>query len=365
VKFTKATKRKARARIALAGPSGSGKTYSALSLATHLNAGSIALLDTEHGSASKYADIFDFDALDMAPPYHPDRFVEAIAAAAAAGYGVLILDSLSHAWNGSGGLLEIVDEIGRRLRSQNSFAAWKDATPIQNRLVEAMLTAPLHIIATMRSKQEYVLEQVERNGRTVTQPKKVGMAPVQRDSFEYEFDIFAEMTVENDLIISKTRCPLLAGRVFPKPGIEPARTIAEWLSSGADAVVEVLGAKYTPAEIERITEPKFIPVKGGVVDTDTGEVTESAEPIATLREREMLERYVLQFVDVEGMTPAEKKNLTVATNLVSDENAQSKHVQEGIKKLDAMLNKYKPLPPIEAELRTQALELGEMANAHG
>jgi hypothetical protein len=113
------------------------------------------------------------------------------------------------------------------------------------------------------------------------------------------------------------------------------------------------------------SEPRYQPVKGGVVDTDTGEVTPNATPIATQREREMLERYVLQFVDVEGMTPAEKKNLTVATNLVSDENAQSKFVQEGIKKLDAMLNKYKPLPPIEAELRTQSLELGEMANANG
>ena len=111
------------------------------------------------------------------------------------------------------------------------------------------------------------------------------------------------------------------------------------------------------------SEPRYQPVKGGVVDTDTGEETATATPIARVGEREMLERYVLQFVDVPGMTPAEKKNLTVATNLVSDENAQSKFVQEGIKKLDAMLNKYKPLPPIEAELRTQALELGEMANA--
>jgi hypothetical protein len=347
MKFTKATKRQAKARIALAGPSGSGKTYTALAIATALSDGRVALLDTEHGSASKYADIFDFDALDMEAPFHPDRFVEAIRAAADGGYGVLVLDSLSHAWNGAGGLLEVVDEIAKRLRSANSFAAWKDATPIQNRLVEAMLAAPLHIIATMRAKQEYVLEEVERNGRKTMAPRKVGMAPVQRDSFEYEFDIFGEMTSDNELIISKTRCPSLAGKVFMKPGAALANEIGAWLFDGVD-----------PRPL-----PAIVPFKGGDVDTKTGELIEEVKPIAVMTERDTLERYVLQFVDVEGMTPAEKKTLTVCTNLVNDVKAQSKHVQEGIGKLKALLSKYKPLTPVEAEAREQELELGEMANA--
>lgn len=234
--FTKAVKHEAKLRLAIAGPSGSGKTYSALAIASSLAGdGRIAVVDTEHGSAAKYADIFNFDVLEMTAPYHPDRFAEAIREASQAGYSVVILDSLSHAWNGAGGLLDIVESISRRMKTANSFAAWKDATPIQNAFIEAIVSAPLHIIATMRSKQEYVLEAVERNGRTVTQPKKVGMAPVQRDGFEYEFDVFFDMDIDNNAIVSKTRCPSLAGQVIQKPGGQVATVLKDWLS-GVPAV---------------------------------------------------------------------------------------------------------------------------------
>lgn len=230
--FKPAVKHESKLRLAIAGPSGSGKTYTALAIGTAL--GKTAVVDTEHGSAAKYADLFPFDVLEMDAPFHPDRFVEAMKDAANAGYDVLIIDSLSHAWNGAGGLLEIVDQIAKRMKTSNSFAAWKDATPIQNALIEAIVGSRIHIIATMRSKQEYVLEQVERNGRTINQPKKVGMAPVQRDSMEYEFDVYLDMTIENDAIVQKTRCPQIAGAVFSKPGVNLAETLREWLS-GAPA----------------------------------------------------------------------------------------------------------------------------------
>lgn len=228
--FQKAVKHEARLRLALAGPSGSGKTYTALALATHIGQ-RVAVVDTEHGSASKYADLFEFDVVNFEAPFHPDNFVDAIQAAAAAGYDVLVLDSLSHAWSGPGGLLEIVDQIAKRMKTTNSFAAWKDATPIQNRLVEAILSAPIHIIATMRSKQEYALEQ-DSNGRT--RVRKVGMAPVQRDSFEYEFDVYLDMDIDNNAIVGKTRCPALTGKVINRPGAELAETLRDWLQ-GAPA----------------------------------------------------------------------------------------------------------------------------------
>lgn len=225
--FTKAIKRESKLRMAIAGPSGSGKTYTALAIASALaNGKSVAMVDTEHGSASKYADLFQFDVLEMHPPYHPDRFVEAINEAAKAGYGVVILDSLTHAWSGTGGLLEVVDQIAARMRSQNSFAAWKDATPIQNRLVEAIVAAPLHVIATMRSKQEYVVQQDERGKQA---PRKVGMAPQQREGFEYEFDVFGEMDIDNTMIVTKSRCPALSGAVIKKPGADVAATLTTWL----------------------------------------------------------------------------------------------------------------------------------------
>lgn len=225
--FTKAIKRESKLRMAIAGPSGSGKTYTALAIASSLADGKpVAMVDTEHGSASKYADLFQFDVLEMHPPYHPDRFIEAINEAAQSGYGVVILDSLTHAWSGTGGLLEIVDQIAARMRSQNSFAAWKDATPIQNRLVEAIVAAPLHVIATMRSKQEYVVQQDERGKQA---PRKVGMAPQQREGFEYEFDVFGEMDIENTMLVTKSRCPALSGAVIKKPGADVAVTLTTWL----------------------------------------------------------------------------------------------------------------------------------------
>lgn len=253
--FKKAVKAEAKLRMAIAGPSGSGKTYTALAIAVSLAAGKpVALVDTEHGSASKYADLFAFDVLELHPPFHPDRFVEAITDAAKGGYGVIVLDSLTHAWSGSGGLLEIVDQIAARMRAPNSFAAWKDATPIQNRLVDAIIAADLHVIATLRSKQEYVVQQDERGKQT---PRKVGMAPQQREGFEYEFDIFGEMDQDNTMVVTKSRCPALSSAVIKKPGADVAQIIAAWLH----------GAQPAPA----LT----------LVNTATGEIHEPAPaPIA-------------------------------------------------------------------------------------
>lgn len=228
--FKKASKSQAKLRLALFGASGSGKTYSALSIATHLAPGRVAVIDTEHGSASKYADRFSFDTLELTE-FSPKHYIEGMKAAAESGdYDVLVIDSLSHAWSGAGGVLEMVDKAAKRSQSNNTYTAWRDATPEHNRLVEAMLACPLHLIVTMRSKTEYVLEQNDKGKMT---PKKVGLAPVQRDGLEYEFDIVGEMNMENELIISKTRIPKLKGGVYAEPGKEFADLLDGWLKDGA------------------------------------------------------------------------------------------------------------------------------------
>lgn len=225
--FKKAVKAESKLRLVVAGPSGSGKTYTGLAIASALADGApIAVVDTEHGSASKYADLFSFDVAEMHPPFHPDKFVQAIQDAAAAGYAVIILDSLTHAWSGTGGMLDLIDEIAKRKTGGNSFAAWKDGTPIQNRLIDAIVSAPIHVIATIRSKQDYVQDKDDR-GKTVV--RKVGMAAQQREGFEYEFDVAFDMDIDNNAIVSKTRCPALTGRVFSKPGRDVANILAEWL----------------------------------------------------------------------------------------------------------------------------------------
>ena len=250
--FKQAVKHESKLRLAIAGPSGSGKTYTALAMAAALG-GPVAVVDTEHGSASKYADLFAFDVLEMEAPFHPDRFIQAIREAAVAGYKTVILDSLSHAWNGQGGLLELVEDAQKRMKTANSFAAWKDVTPIQNRFVESIVGAPLHIIATMRSKQEYVQEKDERTGKTAI--RKVGMAPVQREGFEYEFDVFLDMDVQNNAIVSKTRCPALTGKVFNRPGADIAGILIDWLHGAPAEAKAPAPAQSSPPQSQQQQPP--------------------------------------------------------------------------------------------------------------
>jgi len=226
LRFRKAVKHGAKLRFAVCGPSGSGKTFTLLTLATELG-GPIALLDTEHGSASKYADIFEFDVLEL-DSYDPLRLISLIDEAAEKQYRALCIDSLSHFWVGKDGELDKVDRAARRMQAPNSFAAWKQVTPIHNALIDKIISAPLHIMVSMRSKTEWILDRDDR-GKTV--PRKVGLAPVMRDGIEYEFDVCGEMDQENTLHITKSRCPKLSGGVFPKPGRELADVLKEWLGS--------------------------------------------------------------------------------------------------------------------------------------
>lgn len=226
--FQKAVKAKSKARIGLIGPSGSGKTYTALLLATHMG-NRIALIDTEHGSASKYADEFDFDTLWL-NNYHPKNYIEAIKAAGEAGYDVLIIDSLSHAWAGTDGALDLADKNAAKYGG-NRWAAWRDVTPLHNQLIEAILSSPCHVIATMRSKMEYI-QTTDEKGKTVI--RKVGMAPIQRDGMEYEFDVVGELDIDHNFIVSKTRCKALDGAIIKCPGKELADTLMAWLSDGVE-----------------------------------------------------------------------------------------------------------------------------------
>jgi hypothetical protein len=227
MQFQKATKYGAKVRLALIGPAGSGKTYSALAIGEKLGA-KVAVIDTEHGSASKYADRFGFDVLTL-ESFAPDTYVEAIKAAEAAGYDVLVIDSLSHAWMGKDGALEQVDRAAAKSRSQNTYTAWRDVTPMQTRMMDTIIACKMHLIATMRSKTAYELE--ERNGKKV--PVKVGLAPIQRDGTEFEFDVVGEMDQDNNLLVTKTRCPALSGKMIARPGGELAKTLLEWVAGEA------------------------------------------------------------------------------------------------------------------------------------
>lgn len=227
--FKKATKQNATIKLAISGPSGSGKTYSALLLAKGLG-GKTALLDTEYGSASLYADRFDFDTWDDQDPngFPPEYFIRVIKAAEEAGYNNLIIDSLSHEWSGRGGCLELADAVARTKCKGNSYTAWKEITPRHDKLVEAIVGAKMNIIATMRAKTEYVLNKDEKSGKST--PQKVGMGTVQRDGMDYEFTLMFELDRDSHLASAgKDRTCL-----FTDPGIiseDTGKRILAWLSS--------------------------------------------------------------------------------------------------------------------------------------
>jgi hypothetical protein len=241
--FRSATKEQAKARIALTGPTGSGKTYTALVIGTRL-ADRVAVIDTEHGSASKYADEFAFDTLQFAT-FEPTALVDALAVAAHGGYEVVIVDSLSHFWSGAGGMLVPVDNAAGRAGAGNSFAGWKDVRPMERAMIEALLAYPGHVVVTMRTKTDYVVETDER-GRKV--PRKVGLKPEQREGIEYEFDIVGDLDYENVLVISKSRAKPLSGLVIRKPGVEFADSVLAWLNAGkpVPSVFDCLAAATAP-----------------------------------------------------------------------------------------------------------------------
>lgn len=224
--FVKAVKTGNKLRMALTGPAGSGKTYTALAIATALG-GRVAVLDTEHGSASKYADLFDFDTATP-DSFSIDNYISTIREAEVAGYDILIIDSLSHAWAGRDGALEEVDRLKRASRSGDAFTqGWSQVTPKQNKLIDAILASKMHIIATMRAKMAY--EKTEGSKDV----KRLGLAPVQREGVEYEFDVVGEIDIDHVMRITKTRCIALTDKAFDKPGADVARILKTWLDSAA------------------------------------------------------------------------------------------------------------------------------------
>lgn len=227
--FRKAERQKAKVRIGLSGSSGSGKTYSALLIAFGLG-GKVAFIDTENGSGDLYAHLGDYDIARITAPFTPEKYVSAIKGAEQAGYSVIIIDSLSHAWAGEGGLLDQQGKIADSGKG-NSYTAWRTVTPKHNQLVESMLQSTCHIIATTRAKTEYV---IEKNSSGKDAPKKVGMAPVQREGLEYEFTIALDISGDHIATPSKDRTTLFDGQYF-KPSIETGKKLLEWFNSGKDA----------------------------------------------------------------------------------------------------------------------------------
>jgi hypothetical protein len=250
--FKKATREKTKARIAIYGPSKSGKTWNAIRIANTITGGRFVVGDSENRSASLYAgrDGIDFYVHEFAPPYTPQQYVEFIHAAERSGeFDGIVIDSLSHPWAGEGGVLE---QAERSKKTGNGFTAWADLTPAQNKLLSAIQHCKLHLICTLRSKTEYVLEEREnRNGRTVQVPRRIGLAPIQRKELEYEFTVIGSLSASHDLTIEGSRVHTVDQKVINGDEIEDlAIAIRDFHESGAEP------APFEPTDIPPTSGPK-------------------------------------------------------------------------------------------------------------
>jgi hypothetical protein len=236
--FKKAERKQVKLKLAITGPSGAGKTFSALKIAQGLSpSGRIAFIDTENGSGSLYADtpgMPEYDVIELAPPFTSERYMKIIDQAVAEKYDVLIIDSISHQWNGEGGIMDRKDKEQQAKPTANSYALWAKYTPEHERFKQKLLQSQIHLIATMRSKQDYILET---NDKGKTAPRKVGLAPIQREGAEYEFTTVFDMTTEHIATVSKDRTGLFDQEYF-KPDEITGKRIKDWMASGKEFMPE-------------------------------------------------------------------------------------------------------------------------------
>jgi hypothetical protein len=261
LQLIKAQRSKAYLKLGISAPSGAGKTLSAILLAYGLVKQAhpdwneleiwehIAIIDTENGSGQLYVGsefynttIGAYNTITLKAPFEAENYIQAVELCREAGMEVCIIDSTTHLWSGAGGLLEQQNNAAKR--GGNSYTAWRDITPMHNRFVDTMLQVPMHIIATMRAKQEYVQEK-DSNGKTSI--RIVGMEPEQRKGMEYEFTMFFEINKEHEAFGAKDRTSQFDRKTF-KITPDTGKEMMKWLEGGIDKPVEIVKESIQKAD---------------------------------------------------------------------------------------------------------------------
>lgn len=229
----KATRQKAKIRLGLSAVSGGGKTYSALLIAYGLcgDWSKVALIDTENGSGDLYADLGPYNVLPLAPDFTPEKYIQAIKACEAAGMDVIIIDSITHEWDGKGGCLEIVDKAGGR------YQDWAKVTPRHQAFIDAIIGSSCHVITTVRRKQDYEMTKTQ-DGKVKVE--KAGMKEVTREGFEYELTVNLEMDTRHNATASKDRTGLFIDRPAFVPTVDTGKLIRQWCEQGVDMDTEIM-----------------------------------------------------------------------------------------------------------------------------
>jgi hypothetical protein len=250
MELRRVTKKKSKIRLGLSGPSGSGKTMSAIKIAKGLvgDLSKVAVIDSESGSVDLYESLGDFQVLGLTAPYSPERYIEAIRACESAGMEVIIVDSISHEWEGSGGCLEIHEKLGGK------FQTWAEVTPRHRAFINAILTSSCHVITTARSKTEYSLSNDNGKNRV----EKLGMKDITREGFDYELTIDLDLDLNHNARASKDRTGLFMDKPPFVASEETGKIIRNWCETGAAApklsdVLDKINSANSEIELKAVT----------------------------------------------------------------------------------------------------------------
>jgi hypothetical protein len=281
MEIRKALRKQAKIKLALQGSSGSGKTYSTLLLASGMTVWSrIAVIDTENHSADLYAHLGEFNVLQLSKPFSPERYISAIETCEKAGMEVIIIDGITHEWEGSGGILDIHGNL-----PGNSFTNWAKITPRHNAFVQKILESPCHIICSIRTKTDYVLS--EKNGKMV--PEKVGMKGITRDGMDYEFTIVFDIDLKHNATASKDRTGLFMDKPERIITQEHGRRILQWCKKGT-SLEEVILQVNSATSIEQIRQ----------LYKENPEYQAQIEPLAVARKEQLQKEIIINNAKTTG-----------------------------------------------------------------
>jgi len=281
MEIRKALRKQAKIKLALQGSSGSGKTYSTLLLASGMTVWSrIAVIDTENHSADLYAHLGEFNVLQLSKPFAPERYISAIETCEKAGMEVIIIDGITHEWEGSGGILDIHGNL-----PGNSFTNWAKITPRHNAFVQKILESPCHIICSIRTKTDYVLS--EKNGKMV--PEKVGMKGITRDGMDYEFTIVFDIDLKHNASASKDRTGLFMDKPEAIITQEHGRRILQWCKKGT-SLEEVILQVNSATSIEQIRQ----------LYKENPEYQAQIEPLAVARKEQLQKEIIINNAKTTG-----------------------------------------------------------------
>jgi len=278
MQLRQATRTKAKIRLGLSAVSGGGKTYSAIKIAKGLSRGDltkVAIIDTENGSADLYAHLGNYNVLTLHPPYTPERYVECIKSCEDAGMEVIIIDSITHEWNGKGGILEIHSSM-----TGNSFTNWSSLTPRHQKFIDAILQSKCHVITTVRRKQDYDLSK-DSNGKTKVE--KAGLKEETREGFEYELTANIELDIKHNATALKDRTGLFMDKPAFTPSEETGKMLLDWCEMG-ETPIEWKLSLATKKEIHDLIKSSTLNGTSSILAKKRLEACQSDEQVNIIRE---------------------------------------------------------------------------------